>query len=159
MKNPSNPLPEFVTPGLPRIMAAMGYDSLLLAAISIGYSALVVGLRVMMVGQPEEGHRIEWDLLSGSLVTLGWFAVLIGFYIYFWHRFGQTLGMKTWRIQVIDSQTHQLPTYPQATKRAFGALLSLALLGFGYWCQLIHPKRRLLHDLLSGTQLILLKKN
>ncbi len=158
MKNPSSPTPEFAAPGLPRIIAAMGYDCLLLAAISITYGALVVGVRVAIFGQPEAGHRIHWDLLSGTFVTFGWFAVLMGFYMYFWHKFGQTLGMKTWRIQVVDSQTYQLPTYSQCGKRALGALLSLALLGFGYWSQLIHPKGRLLHDLLSGTQLILLKK-
>jgi uncharacterized RDD family membrane protein YckC len=158
MKNSASTAPEFVAPGLPRIIAAMGYDCLLLAAISIGYGALVVGARVALVGQPEAGHRIEWDAISGSLVTLGWLGVLVSFYMYFWHKFGQTLGMKTWRIQVVDSQTYQLPSYTQCAKRALAALLSLALLGFGYWCQLIHPKGRLLHDLISGTQLILLKK-
>lgn len=158
MKNPSSPALEFAAPGLSRIIAAMGYDCLLLAAISIAYSAMVVGVRVAIVGEPEAGQRIHWDLFSGSVVTLGWFGVLIGFYIYFWHKFGQTLGMKTWRIQLVDSQTFQPPTYVQCGKRALAALLSLALLGLGYWCQLIHPKGRLLHDLLSGTQLILLKK-
>lgn len=158
MKNQSSPSPEFAAPGLPRIIASMGYDCLLLAAISITYSALVVGARVAILGQPENGQRIHWDLLSGTLVTLGWFGVLIGFYMYFWHKFGQSLGMKTWRIQVVDSKTYQLPSYAQCGKRALAALLSLALLGCGYWYQLIHPKGRLLHDLLSGTQLILLKK-
>jgi uncharacterized RDD family membrane protein YckC len=158
MKNPSSTAADFVAPGLPRIIAAMGYDCLLLAAISIAYGALVVGLRVAIVGQPEAGQRIHWDLLSGTFVTLGWLVVLMSFYMYFWHKFGQTLGMKTWRIQLIDSQTCQLPGYVQCGKRLLAAFLSLALLGFGYWCQLIHPKGRLLHDLLSGTQLILLKK-
>lgn len=158
MKNLSSPAAEFVAPGLPRIIAAMGYDGLLLAALSIAYGALVVVLRVVIVGQPEAGQRIHWDLVSGTLVTFGWLGVLVSFYLYFWHKFGQTLGMKTWRIQVIDSQTCQPPSYAQCGKRALGALLSLVLLGFGYWCQLIHPKGRLLHDVLSGTQLILVKK-
>lgn len=157
-KNTAIPAVEFASPGLLRIFASMVYDSLLLVAISIGYSAVVVGLRVLLVGTPEHGHRIEWGVLAGTLVTVGWFAVLMFFYIYFWQKFGQTLGMKTWRIQLVDTQTHQLISFARAGKRSMAALLSLLLLGAGYWFSLVHPQRRLLHDLLSGTRLILLKK-
>ncbi len=149
---------EFASPNLLRIFASMVYDSLLLAAISIAYGAVVVGLRVAIFGQPDAGQRIHWSLLSSVLITLGWLATLMFFYIYFWQKFGQTLGMKTWRIQLVDAKTNQLVNYSQALKRSLFAWLSLLFLGAGYWCKLIHPQRRLLHDLASGTKLILLKK-
>lgn len=136
----------------------MVYDGLLLAAISIAYGALVVGLRVLLAGQPEAGHRIHWGLFWGTLVTIGWVAVLAGFYVYFWQKFGQTLGMKTWRFQLVDAASNQLPGRRQCIKRALVAMVSLGFLGFGYWYKLIHPQGRLLHDLLSNTKLILLKK-
>lgn len=159
MKNTAISPIEFASPGLLRIFASMVYDSLLLVAISIGYSALVVGLRVLLMGTPEHGHRIEWGVFAGTFVTIGWFVVLMFFYIYFWQKFGQTLGMKTWRIQLVNAQTNALPSYSQCVKRAGFALLSMLLLGCGYWYKLINPQGRLLHDLLSDTKLILLNKS
>jgi uncharacterized RDD family membrane protein YckC len=149
---------EFAAPGLIRMFAAMVYDSLLLAAISIGYGALVLGARVAIWGKPEAGHRVLWSLPAEFVITFGWLSVLMFFYIYFWRKFGQTLGMKTWRIQVVDAKNHELPSYLQAVKRSTAALFSLLVFGAGYWFALFHPQGRLLHDLASGTQLILLKK-
>jgi uncharacterized RDD family membrane protein YckC len=149
---------EFASPNLLRIFASMGYDCLLLMAISLAYGAVVVGLRVVILGQPDAGQRIHWSVFAGVVITLGWLVTLMFFYIYFWQKFGQTLGMKTWRIQLVDAKTNQLVTYSQALKRSLFAGLSLLFLGAGYWCQLVHPQQRLLHDLASGTKLILLKK-
>ena len=159
MKTTSEPAIEFASPGLLRIFASMVYDSLLLAAISIAYGALVVGISVAVMGQPAAGHRVEWAAPAQVLITLGWLLSLMFFYIYFWQKFGQTLGMKTWRIQVVDAQTNQLISRSQAYKRSLTALFSLVLFGMGYWLSLIHPQRRLIHDLTSGTRLILLKKS
>ena len=159
MKTLSESAIEFASPGLLRIFASMVYDSLLLAAISIAYGALVVGISVAVMGQPEAGHRIEWAPPAKLLITLGWLLILIFFYIYFWQKFGQTLGMKTWRIQVVDAQTNQLMSRSQAYKRSLTALFSLVFFGMGYWLSFIHPQRRLMHDLTSGTRLILLKKS
>lgn len=158
MKKASAPVIEYASPGLPRIFAAMVYDSLLLVAISIAYGAIIVALQVFISGQPAAGERVHWGVTAEIFITFGWLAVLILFYVYFWHRFGQTLGMKTWRIQVVDAQTNGAVSYGQGVKRSLAALLSLLLLGGGYWCSLLHPKQRLLHDLLSGTRLLLLKK-
>ncbi len=148
---------EYKSPSLLRIAAAMVYDSLLLAAISIAYSAVVVGLRVAVEGRPDVGHRLQWNILSGSVVSLGWFAILVIFYVYFWRRFGQTLAMKTWRFKMVDAQTNQIASYRQCVIRSFSAILSLVFLGFGYWCKFFHPQQRMLHDLLSGTKLILVR--
>jgi len=158
MKKPVTPATEFASPGLSRIFASMVYDSLLLAAVSIGYGALVLGLYVLLFGQPEAGQRIQWSLPAKLVITAGWLLVLLLFYIYFWQRFGQTLGMKTWRFQVVDAATNQAVSRRQAIKRSLAALFSLVFFGIGYWFALLHPQRRLLHDIASGTKLILLKK-
>lgn len=155
---PQNTPVEYQSPSLLRIFAAMVYDSLLLAAISIAYGAIVVGLRVLIMGRPEVGHHVQWDIVSSSLITIGWLAVLVFFYAYFWHRFGQTLAMKTWRFKMVDAQTNQLATYKQCLVRSLSAMLSLLSLGCGYWYKLFNPQHRTLHDVLSGTKLILLKK-
>lgn len=150
---------EYVTPSMLRIFASMVYDTLLLSAISITYGALVVALRIIIYGQPSEGQRIEWGFVSGCMITVGWLLALMCFYIYFWHKFGQTLGMKTWRFQLVDAKTNQLPTYKQCFQRSLCALFSLLFLGIGYWMKFIHPQKRSLHDLASNTKLILLKKS
>ena len=150
-------VPRYQSPGLLRIAAAMVYDGLLLAAISIAYGAIVVGLQVAIQGQPEAGQRIHWSAASGMAITLGWLAILIMFYAYFWHRFGQTLGMKTWRFQLLDAQTYQYASYKQCVIRSMAAILSVLLLGFGYWCKFLHPQEKMLHDVFSGTTLVLLK--
>jgi len=157
-KTPEAPV-EFASPKLLRIFAAMVYDSLLLAAISIAYGAVVVGLRVAIFGQPDAGQRIHWGWLASLSITLGWLVILMFFYVYFWQKFGQTLGMKTWRIQLVDATTNRGVSYRQAWKRSLFAWLSLLFLGAGYWYKFIHPQQRLLHDVASGTKLILLKKN
>lgn len=158
MKKNAAPIIEFAAPGLLRIFASMVYDSLLLAAISIAYGAIVVGLEVALFGQPETGQRIQWSLLAKIIITLGWLLVLMFFYIYFWKKFGQTLGMKTWRIQLVDAQTNHLVDYSQAIKRSVTAIVSLLFLGIGYWFKFVHPQQRLLHDVASHTKLILLKR-
>lgn len=150
---------EFAAPKLLRIFAAMVYDSLLLAAISIAYGAAVVALRVVIFGQPDAGQRIHWSWLASISITLGWLMILMFFYVYFWQKFGQTLGMKTWRIQLVDAKTNRGVSYPQAWKRSLAAWFSLLFLGAGYWYKFIHPQQRLLHDVASDTKLILLKKN
>ena len=157
--NHANILPvEYESPSLIRVFAAMVYDSLLLAAVSLAYGAVVVALRVLIVGSPEAGQRVQWSLLSGALVSIGWLLTLVLFYAYFWHKFGQTLAMKTWRFQLVDAKTNQLPSYKQCLVRSCAAVLSFVLLGFGYWCKLFHPRKRMLHDVLSDTKLILLNK-
>lgn len=158
MKKYSTPSVEFAAPGLPRIFAAMVYDGLLLAAISIAYGALVVAIDVAIFGRPEAGKHIQWSLPAKLLITAGWLCAVMFFYVYFWQKFGQTLGMKTWRMQIVDAKTHQIISYSQAVKRCAAAFLSLICFGMGYWLKLIHPQGRLMHDLLSGTQIILLKK-
>jgi uncharacterized RDD family membrane protein YckC len=149
---------EYQSPSLLRIFAAMVYDSLLLAAISIAYGAVAVSVRVFFLGRPEVGQRIYWSLLSGSLISLGWLAVLIFFYVYFWHKFGQTLAMKTWHFKMVDANTNQLASYKQCVIRSVVAIISLLLFGVGYWYKFFNSQHRMLHDLASGTKLMLLNK-
>lgn len=156
-KNETTPI-EFAAPGLPRIFAAMVYDTLLLAALSIAYGAVVMAINVALFGQPDSGKRVQWTLPAQLMITTGWFLTIVFFYVYFWQKFGQTLGMKTWRIQVVDAKTNGLISYTQAFRRASAAFLSMLFLGAGYWLKLIHPQGRLMHDLVSETKLILLKK-
>jgi uncharacterized RDD family membrane protein YckC len=140
----------YATPGLMRRFAAMIYDSLLLMAISILYGFVAMGLNILIQGTPEAGHRASWGY-AGPIVFAGWIGVLVFFFCFFWHRAGQTLGMKTWRMKILTT-TGELPSYKQCVIRCCLAPLSLLFLGAGYWVMYADAGRQTLHDRISGTR-------
>lgn len=132
----------------------MGYDALLLLALSFGYGALMT----MIVAKTDDGHDAWQPMLNGPLFFLGWLLLLMLFYVWFWHKSGQTLGMRTWRIQVVNPQQHSPPGWRQSIYRSIAGIFSFFCFGAGYWFALFHPRRACLHDLLSGTQVVVLPK-
>lgn len=156
-KAPTNPSPVYATPGLPRRLAAMVYDSLLLMAVSILYGALAVGINLLINGTPATGERVSWGHW-GILVFIGWLLTLVLFFCYFWCKSGQTLGMKTWRIKMFDDNKMQLPSVKQCLIRCVCAPFSLLLFGAGYWLMYAFADRQTLHDKISKTRILLLSK-
>ena len=162
MKNKSlnheAPAREFATPGLLRRLAAIVYDSLLVMAVSIFYGAIMTGINVLVKGAPGAGERISWGAF-GVPVFIGWILTLAFFFCYFWHKSGQTLGMKTWRIKMYDANSMQLPSASQCILRCCYAPFSMLLLGMGYWWMYLNPDRQTLHDKLTQTRILLLAKD
>ncbi len=142
--------PSYSTPGLWRRFAAMVYDTLLIAALSFVYGYLVTGIYTAFKGIPEPGHRLDFGALA-PLVFAGWVLVILGFFCFFWHKSGQTLGMKTWRLS-IRSSDGSLPSYRQCLIRLACAPMSLLFLGAGYWLMYADKDRQTLHDRLSNTR-------
>jgi uncharacterized RDD family membrane protein YckC len=127
--------------GLPRRLAAGIYDLLLLAGL------------LMLTGFAVLAGRGFQPIPPG---TRWWQALLLfvcgSFYTAFWHRGGQTLGMRSWRLRVemLDGRPLSLGT---AALRFVAALGGLGLL----W-MLVDTQRRALQDRLTGTRVILLSK-
>lgn len=133
--------------GLARRFAAALYDLLLVAGIVMASSFVLIiarGGRAVPVGHP--GYQL-------FLV-----AQAAAFFILFWHRGGQTLGMRAWRIRVESLRGEPL-TLPVAARRFAAALLSLAAFGLGFLWMLIDPLKRTWHDRLSGTRVVLLPRS
>jgi uncharacterized RDD family membrane protein YckC len=149
---------EYSTPGLPRRFAAMVYDCLLIMAISILYGAIMAGVNVAIKGAPADGERITWGVF-GVVVFCGWILTIGYFFCYFWHKSGQTLGMKTWRMKIANNHDLNCPSYRQCIIRCLCAPFSLCLLGVGYWFMYTNPERQTLHDKVSNTRTLLLVKN
>lgn len=149
---------EYSSPSLMRRFAAMGYDSLLLMAISILYGAVTTGINVAINGVPATGERISWGILGG-VVFIGWLCTIGFFFCYFWHKSGQTLGMKTWRIKIVNNDDLNCPSYARCIIRLLCAPFSLCLLGAGYWLMYANTERQTLHDKISKTRTLLLDKN
>lgn len=81
------------------------------------------------------------------------FGMVSAFYLFFWWRRGQTLGMVSWRIRV-SSQAGGPISLAQAITRFIAVFVSLAPLGLGFWWALLEPDSRTWHDRISGTMLV-----
>ena len=147
---------HYPSAGPARGLAALFYDSLLIAAISIGYGAIALLLSVLIAS----GEMADRDPIVGGIwFQLCWLATIAAFFCFFWRRGGQTLGMKAWRLRLIDPSRPGGPSLGQCLLRCLLAPLSLFLLGLGYlWCY-IDRNGNSLHDRLTGTRVILLPKS
>ena len=146
---------QLPSPGLPRRLAAMLYDTLLILPMIMAAVAVATGIAVVLTGNP--GDSDYSATLPPLMVQVLAVSCIVGFYCYFWRLRGQTLGMQAWRIRLrsFDGTPVNLK---QAFARCAGALLSAAPLGAGYlWC-LVDRQGRSWHDYISRTQLELLPK-
>ena len=130
-----------VPPGALRRLAALGYDLLLVLALW-----MLAGLPVVMLldGVPE-------GVIAGNLYRSYLLAVAFGFFGGFWVHGGQTLGMRAWRLRVVDREGEGL-RWRQAGARFFWGL---ALFGIGFLWIWVDRERRTLYDRLSGTRVVL----
>lgn len=145
-------MPSTPAAGLLRRLAALLYDSLLLLALWFATAALLLAASGGLLSQPD---RPPWLLLLEQISLL---LVTFLFWGGFWTHGGQTLGMRAWRLKLVDDDGSPI-SWQQAARRCLAALLSLAPLGLGYLWILIDPQRRAWHDRLSGTRVVVLPKN
>ena len=126
------------TPGLPRRLAAMVYEALLLFAVAF-FAAWLFTFA--------SGGR---DATSGWLRhELQAFIALLcaAYFLWCWLRGGQTLAMKAWRIRLVDV----------TPRRALVRLVVAAiLLPISILWVFFDRDRQFLHDRLAGTRLALL---
>lgn len=142
--------------GLIRRLAALLYDAFLVLAIwiTLGFVAqLIAGAGT---NQIIDG-RVETDPLFGLLL----FALMCGsaaaFYVWFWTRGGQTLGMVAWRIRA-QSRDGNPMTVRQALLRFLCAWPAFFLFGLGYIWLYFDPEGDTAHDRLSSTRIVLLPR-
>ena len=127
--------------GLPRRLGAIVYDLLLLFAI-----LLVTSLPWVVSGiqQGQTGYTI-YRIFIYTLIPL--------YYIGFWVCGGQTLGMKTWRIRVVDRSGNPIG-WRTSLLRMIYAILSTTLFGLGFIHSFFDKQNRTWHDILSHSRLI-----
>jgi len=145
-----------VHPALPRRLIAILYDTLLvlpLIMLSVAISLGLYGALLKLTGGSQDALS-----LNPYLVRTIAFLSCVGFFSAFWLKSGQTLGMQAWRIKLVRTSNGETASAGQALLRCFGALLSAACAGAGYWWCLVDRNGRCWHDYLSGTELILLPK-
>ena len=131
---------------LPRRLAAIFYDSLLVLAIWMATTAVLV--IYLAEGAPVKG--IAYQLML--------YLEAFGFYLLFWRLKGQTLGMQVWKIKLV-TQSGEKPRYLQCLIRFLAATASLCCMGLGFFWMLWDPKGETWQDKLSSTRIIYLGKD
>jgi uncharacterized RDD family membrane protein YckC len=128
--------------GLPRRLAAMVYEGLLLLAV-----LLIAGF--LVVGFARSGANGPWRPLYQAY----YLAVAAAYFTWFWSRGRRTLAMKTWGLDLITASGAAL-TPTRALCRFLLAALGLGAFGIGLFWALFDAERLFLHDRLAGTRLI-----
>jgi len=128
--------------GLLLRLAAILYDGLLvLALVFLGTLPLVV----LNAGEAVPAHT-------------GWYrlwllAIVGGYFVFFWVRGAETLGMKSWRIMIVSRDGGPV-TVRRAMLRAAASVLSWLPCGAGFLWSLVDSDGLAWHDRLSGTKLV-----
>jgi uncharacterized RDD family membrane protein YckC len=145
-----------LSPGLPRRLAAIVYDTFLVLPIVMLAVAMMTGIQIAITG--DAGNNDFSASPPVWLIQLIAVLVLITFFGHFWRKQGQTLGMKAWRIRLRSLSGADI-SWSQSVLRCLAAIVSLAALGAGYWWCLFDRNGRYWHDYLSKTELELLPKS
>lgn len=138
------------------------YDSLLIVAVLFAATAILLPFN-------------RGEAITGPLFSIYLILVVFVFYSWFWHKSGQTLGMKVWKIRIINEYGFN-PTWSVSFLRlmfaslppaifialnymfAFSnsnrvtAMLALAAFLTGYLWRLFRPYTW--HDRLSQTRIV-----
>ena len=148
MSKPANTEPEYA--GLFRRLFAIFYDSFLLLAILFIVSAIATALNDGKAVEPGDALYPIFVILIFSLSYL--------YFAWFWIHGGQSLGMKTWRIQLQsgdpENNSNEQIDWKTAAIRFFSAIISWGVFGLGFLWAFFDKKNRCWHDLISKTVLI-----
>ncbi|GMR00871.1 MAG: RDD family protein [Gammaproteobacteria bacterium] len=148
MTETTNTRPRYA--GLFRRLFAIFYDSFLLLAILFIVSALATALNHGKAVEPGDALYPVFVILIFSLSYL--------YFAWFWIHGGQSLGMKTWHIQLQSSNPENNDNkqidWKIAAIRFFSAIVSWGVFGLGFLWSLFDRKNRSWHDIVSKTVLI-----
>lgn len=125
-----------------RLFAACIYELLLLTALWM----LCTWVFVHLFGDATTG------LKHTVLQALLWLAAG-AYFVFCWHKTGQTLATKTWKIQLVNQYNTRLSTQ-QAIMRYALASASMLVLGLGFIWIFIDKDALFLHDRLLKTRFI-----
>ena len=137
--------------GFGRRFAALIYDSLLIGALLLVYTAAAVLVR---------GSALTRD--SGGIWWYGYrageVAIIAIYYVLNWVRSGQTLGMRAWRLRAVDESGMPLGV-ARAAHRFVCGFLAWGPLALGVLWLYLDPEHLAIHDRLSHTRIVRLSSS
>ena len=129
------------------------YD--LLGALGIFILAVTIGLLVLyIISLPfvEDFSQISTAASKNILWSVYLFLAVQYYYVWCWVKGGQTVGMKTWRLQLYKADGTLL-NWKEAYIRSF-----LSLGGLGNLWSLVDSEKRGWHDFIFDTRVVELPK-
>ncbi len=111
-----------------------------------------------------EATRLFWEEMKSSgfldrwLINFRWQIYALCIYATLcWHFWSATPGKILCRLKIVDSKTGERMGDWQSLLRVFGYFVSAVPLGLGFFWIGLNKKRRGWHDLLAGTEVVLVK--
>jgi len=147
--------------GFIRRLLAMVYDTLVATAVGMCAAMVMIVTLVVMLKNGTldlQGYAEPADLIQASfgykLLIQTWVGLWIaGFFLWFWRRGGQTLGMRAWRLRIYSTVEEPM-TWPRLFIRLFASLggLGTLLVLFDF------KNKQSLQDRLAKTEVLKLSK-
>ncbi|SON47991.1 RDD family protein [Vibrio tapetis] len=146
--------------GLMKRLAALFYDAIVVIAVEMMAGGLIIAIIFALnaAGLMGYGQYIDAsDLLTrhpvfSLLYTSYLVAVWVGFFVFFWTRAGQTLGMRAWKLRVQNSDGSTISA-TQALIR-----LTTSAFGLGNFTVPFDPEKRAFQDMWAKSEVIVLEK-
>ena len=133
--------------GLGRRVAALLYDSLLLAALLVIFTSGAVFLNHKMAVDPASAGAWAYVYRAGLL------ALIAVYYVLNWTRSGQTLGMRAWHLRAV-SDTGKPMKLGAALLRWIYGVIAWTPAALGILWLYADPEHLALHDRLSKTRVV-----
>jgi uncharacterized RDD family membrane protein YckC len=133
--------------GFGRRLAALLYDSLLLAALLMIFTGGALFFTHGVAVVPATAGAWVYVYRAGLVLLIA------GYYLINWLRSGQTLGMRAWRLRVV-SDSGQPPALRAAALRVLFGALAWAPAALGVLWLYLDPDHLALHDRLSKTRVV-----
>ena len=150
----SEPLPRA---GLMRRLAALLYDGFLVVAVWF-----VIAFMLQRIVGTQSNKLVDGVVQTDPLLDALLFTIMVasgsGFYIWFWTKSGQTLGMIAWRIK-LESLDGGLINFKQGVIRYIAAWPAFFLLGLGYLSIYLDSNGDAAHDKVSRSKVVVLPKS
>jgi uncharacterized RDD family membrane protein YckC len=122
---------------------SLAYEGLLLAAVLVAGGFAFTALAASV--EP----ALARPLLQVVLLLLAG-----GYFVWQWHRGGQTLPMKTWRMRLVTAAGEPVSA-ARALRRFVFAVTGTLLAGAGVIWAFFDRDRQFLHDRLAGTRIVM----
>lgn len=159
-----------------RRVVSLCYECLLLLAVMLASGALFQ-LLLGMAGVA--ATAIAGSPLWRNLLGIYWLLVVYGYFAWCWHKGGQTLPMRTWRLQLLSRNGGRLSQRAMLVRFLVSLIAYAPLVPVLVWVKhtpgnqwatwlacawaalpvlwsLLDRDRQFLHDRLAGTQIVLL---
>src|ERR1044071_3501762 len=113
------------------------YAGIATRAVALAIDAAIAQAIVFLIGAvcaliaSLVGNNIDLNALQAILAAFAWFAIVCFYFVLFWSTTGQTPGMRTMGLRVIDKRG-QHPGVVRSAIRMAGLALAIIPLGAGF---------------------------